>query len=98
VRIILWAIFLLYAVTSVIAFCAMALDKHAATRGRRRIRENTLHQLELLGGWPGSLVAQRWLRHKTADRRYRFVFRLIIAAHVLVWVSIAAIVLWPSRG
>lgn len=97
-RIILWAIFLLYAAASLVAFSAIALDKHAAMRGRRRIRESTLHQLELMGGWPGSLAAQRWLRHKTADRRYRFVFRLIVALHALFWLSLAAIIFWPVRG
>lgn len=78
----------LYAVASLATFIAYALDKRAATRGTWRVRERTLHLFELAGGWPGALLAQRLLRHKTIDRRFRLIFWLIVATHVLFWSAI----------
>ena len=60
-----------YGVASVLSFTAYALDKAAAVRGERRIRERTLLLLDLCCGWPGGLLAQRWLRHKTVKPSYR---------------------------
>ena len=77
-----------YGVASVIAFVALRRDKRAAVRGRLRIPENTLHLLELLGGWPGSLVAQHVFRHKRRKRSYQVVFWLIVVAHGAGWVTL----------
>lgn len=76
---------LVYAVMSLIAFTAHALDKHRARHGGRRIPEATLHLLELLGGWPGALVAMSFFRHKTRKTSYRVVFWLIGMAHAAAW-------------
>lgn len=40
------------------AFGAYVKDKRAALREGRRVREDTLHFLGLIGGWPGALIAQ----------------------------------------
>ncbi len=50
------------------------LDKHAAQQGAWRIAENTLHLLELAGGWPSALIAQQVLRHKNRKSGYQMVF------------------------
>jgi uncharacterized membrane protein YsdA (DUF1294 family)/cold shock CspA family protein len=63
-----------YVVASLIAFAAYALDKSAAQDGRWRTPENTLHLLALLGGWPGALVAQNRLRHKSSKMSFLVVF------------------------
>jgi uncharacterized membrane protein YsdA (DUF1294 family)/cold shock CspA family protein len=55
----------IYLGSSAAAFIAYALDKSAAQNGGWRIRENTLHLLSLAGGWPGALIAQQNLRHKS---------------------------------
>lgn len=78
-----------YAVVSVIAFAAYALDKRAARLGRPRTPEATLHSIELLGGWPGALLAQRLIRHKNAKASYQIVFWLIVAVHVAGWIVAA---------
>lgn len=79
-----------YALLSAVALVAYALDKRASLRpGRRRTPERTLHTLELLGGWPGALLAQRLYRHKTRKPRYQLIFRLIVAAHLTAWAALA---------
>jgi uncharacterized membrane protein YsdA (DUF1294 family)/cold shock CspA family protein len=68
------AILLLYLIVSAATFGAYALDKSAAKRGAWRTSENTLHLLALVGGWPGALVAQTRLRHKSRKQPFRAVF------------------------
>lgn len=69
---------------SLLAFCAMGLDKRRAGTGKRRISEATLHTFELLGGWPGSLLGQRTFRHKTSKLTYKAVFWGIVGVHLLL--------------
>ncbi len=76
-----------YGVMSVVAFIAYAWDKRAAQRGGPRTPEVTLHLLELLGGWPGALFAQRLIRHKNAKVGYQLVFWAIVLLHLVVgWI------------
>lgn len=71
----------IYAAMSLVAAVAMLGDKRAARLGRPRTRESTLHLLELLGGWPGSLLAQRLVRHKTSKLSYQAWFWAIVVLH-----------------
>lgn len=71
-----------YSVLSAIAALAYRTDKHRAVHGERRIPENTLHLLEVLGGWPGALVAQWRLRHKCRKLSYQTVFWLAVLTNV----------------
>ncbi len=64
----------LYLGASVVTFLAYAIDKSAARRGAWRIAERKLHWLALVGGWPGALVAQQVLRHKSTKAEFRTVF------------------------
>ncbi|MBL1376176.1 DUF1294 domain-containing protein [Zobellella sp. CGMCC 1.18722] len=63
------------------------LDKQAARQNLWRTRESTLHLLALAGGWPGALVAQRRLRHKSRKASFQLVFWLSVVANVgvLAW-------------
>ncbi|HBH39727.1 MAG TPA: DUF1294 domain-containing protein [Curvibacter sp.] len=74
---------------SVLSYAMYAVDKRAAQRGHRRVPERTLHLLALLGGWPGALLAQRRLRHKTAKPRFLIVYWLTVAGHVAIVVASA---------
>jgi uncharacterized membrane protein YsdA (DUF1294 family) len=58
-----------------------ARDKRWAQEGEWRVSEGRLHLLELLGGWPAALLAQRRLRHKCSKGSYQFVFWLIVLAY-----------------
>lgn len=55
-----------YIVASGVAFMAYAFDKSAAIAARWRISESTLHLFGLACGWPGALLAQQLLRHKSS--------------------------------
>ena len=46
-----------------------------------------LHEVEILGGWPGALLAQQLLRHKTKKTSYQVVFWLIVLMHQIYWVD-----------
>lgn len=59
-------------------------DKRKAQHDQWRIPEETLHLLEVLGGWPAALLAQRVLRHKTKKKRFQALFWLIIGIHQLL--------------
>ena len=63
-----------YGVASVVCFIVYAADKSAAVERRRRISEGTLLLLGLACGWPGGLLAQHWLRHKTAKTPFQIAF------------------------
>ena len=76
---------LIYAGASLLCFALYAADKGAARAGRDRISESTLLSLGLVGGWPGAIVAQQALRHKTVKRAFRIRFWLSVAANLAVF-------------
>lgn len=78
-----------YAGLSVITFVVYAIDKSAARRKGPRTPERTLHLLALAGGWPGALLAQRWLRHKSAKASFRRVFWVTVVVNVLGFVMLS---------
>ena len=76
-----------YVVMSIISFIAYAIDKSAAEKGRWRTQESTLHLMALIGGWPGAILGQMTLRHKSKKKAFRQVFWLTIILNIagLVW-------------
>jgi uncharacterized membrane protein YsdA (DUF1294 family) len=81
----------LYAGASLLAFAVYARDKAAAQGGRWRTQEKTLHMIALLGGWPGALVAQRVLRHKSSKASFQLTFwaTVLVNCGVLGWLLTA---------
>lgn len=77
----------LYLAASLLGVLLYWLDKRSAQSGGRRTPENTLHLVELAGGWPGALLAQQLFRHKTRKASYQAVFWLIVAAHQALWLD-----------
>jgi uncharacterized membrane protein YsdA (DUF1294 family) len=86
------ALLVLNAVTVVV----YALDKRAARRRTRRVPERTLLLLGLLGGWPGAVVAQRSLRHKTRKASFRRSFVLTVVLNVAVVAAVVVVALTPA--
>ncbi len=86
-------IFVLYMAASLLSFIMYALDKSAAKSGEWRTQESTLHLLSLAGGWPGALIAQQKLRHKTKKQSFRSVFwvTVLLNCGAFVW-------LFTSKG
>lgn len=81
---------LAYAIASGIAFAVYAIDKSAArngSNGRQRTRERSLHALAIAGGWPGALLAQTLLRHKSRKLRFQLMFWLTVTLNcaALAW-------------
>jgi len=82
---------LAYGLMSLVTYAAYALDKSAARRRRQRVPERTLHLLALLGGWPGALLAQRQLRHKTNKAGFLRLYWLTV---LLNGVALAGLAWW----
>jgi len=71
-----------YAVMSLITFIAYARDKSASRRQDHRTPEKKLHSLALAGGWPGALLAQQLLRHKSKKPSFRVMFWFTVLINV----------------
>jgi uncharacterized membrane protein YsdA (DUF1294 family) len=71
-------IFAIYMVVSLLSFIMYFFDKSAARKGAWRTQENTLHLLSLAGGWPGALIAQKKLHHKTKKQSFRYIFWITV--------------------
>jgi uncharacterized membrane protein YsdA (DUF1294 family) len=74
-------------VASLLTFVMYAIDKSAARKGHWRTQESTLHFMSLAGGWPGALVAQQKLRHKSRKKSFRSVFwaTVLLNVGVFIW-------------
>lgn len=79
----------LYLAASLVCFLAYAVDKSAATAGRWRIAESTLLLLGVVGGWPGAIIAQQTLRHKTKKASFRSAFWGTVIVNVIVFALFA---------
>ena len=84
-----------YAVLSLIAYFVYLWDKSAAKHGDWRTSESALHFLGLAGGWPGALIAQQTLRHKSKKVEFRRVLwaTVLINCGVFVWLLTGGVVL-----
>lgn len=84
-----------YMAMSLATFIVYALDKRAARLGQWRVKEATLHGLALLCGWPGALLAQNLLRHKSVKPAFRRLFWLSVALNILGFVLLFTPLLSP---
>ena len=67
---------------SVVSYLTYWYDKDVAGTRQRRVPESTLHLLDLLGGWPGALIAQRQFRHKTVKASFQTGFWMTVVLNV----------------
>jgi uncharacterized membrane protein YsdA (DUF1294 family) len=70
--------------------CALAYlrDKTAAQNKQWRVSESTLLMLGLLGGWPGAIVVQQTLRHKTSKVSFRLTFWATVVLNVVAFIAV----------
>ncbi len=81
-------VLLIYLGLSLFAFLIYAFDKSAAMSRRWRTSEQTLLFISLAGGWPGALLAQQLMRHKTSKQSFINAFWMTVLLNVgafLAW-------------
>ena len=87
-----------YMAMSLATFIVYFGDKRAARLGQARVSETTLHGLALACGWPGALLAQQLLRHKTASPSFLTRFWLTVAVNVLAFILLSTPLLAQLRA
>ncbi|MDW3118521.1 MAG: DUF1294 domain-containing protein [Roseovarius pacificus] len=71
------------ALVNLLAFLALAKDKHAAKKRRRRVPERRLLWLAVLGGTPGVFAAIHLFSHKTRKQPFRRWLFLILGVQIV---------------
>ncbi|MDW6004209.1 DUF1294 domain-containing protein [Vibrio mangrovi] len=77
-----WIFVPLYFSLSLFTYLMYAWDKQAAQTGGWRTSENVLHMLSLIGGWPGALLAQNQLRHKSQKQPFKSILWVTIFLNI----------------
>ncbi|MDH1928624.1 DUF1294 domain-containing protein [Pseudomonas sp. 22373] len=80
-----WWPLALYPAMSLISLLLYWQDKQQARTQAWRTSEKVLHASELLGGWPGALLAQQLFRHKTRKVSFQLVCWGIVLVHQVFW-------------
>ena len=80
--------FVLYLAMSLITYAFYSWDKSAAQKGAWRTPESTLHLLALFGGWPGALIAQQTLRHKSQKKAFRAFFWVTVVVNSFAFIML----------
>lgn len=75
-----------YGLLSIMLFGLYGLDKAQAIAEGRRIPEKTMHQLALLGGFPGGLLGRTVFHHKTRKPAFILVLLGSTAIHSILWI------------
>lgn len=82
------AVWTVYSAMSMATFFVYWGDKRAARLGGSRVAEGTLHALALAGGWPGALLAQEQLRHKSVKPAFRRIFWATVLINLIAFVAV----------
>lgn len=84
-----WQVGAFYLAASVLSYAMYAWDKAAARAGRRRVSERSLLLAGLACGWPGAVLAQQSLRHKSSKPSFllRFWCTVLINVGIFAWLG-----------
>ncbi|MDD2467013.1 MAG: DUF1294 domain-containing protein [Desulfobulbus sp.] len=77
-------VLILYLAVSLITFSLYRHDKIKAQNDQRRTPEKDLHFFSLIGGWPGALIAQRALHHKSRKKSFLATFYITVIINIIV--------------
>lgn len=77
-----------YGFFSVLTMMLYGADKTRSLSGQWRFPEVYFHILQLLGGWPGGLIAQNDFRHKRRKSSYQRIFWMTVAVHAVIWIFV----------
>jgi uncharacterized membrane protein YsdA (DUF1294 family)/cold shock CspA family protein len=73
----------LYSILSIVSIAFYQIDKFAAQQGHWRTTEKFLQLLSLIGGWPGAIVMQQLLKHKSKKLSFRLKHFVMVAINLL---------------
>ena len=79
-----FVVLIAYFLASCVAYVAYFFDKAASLKGRWRTPESTLHFFSVVGGWPGAMLAQRTLRHKTQKQSFQVTYWVTVVLNCAV--------------
>jgi uncharacterized membrane protein YsdA (DUF1294 family) len=88
-------VWILYVGMSFATFVAYALDKRAAETAGWRLSEGSLLALGLACGWPGAIIAQQVMRHKTLKMSFQVVFWVTVVVNVVAFVVFSWVATLP---
>ncbi|MCP1659915.1 DUF1294 domain-containing protein [Neisseria perflava] len=80
----------LYLLFSLISFILYRNDKQIAQKSSKnsgyigRVPEKNLHLADIIGGWPGALIARAAYNHKTSKTRFIRIFWLSVAINIAI--------------
>lgn len=80
----------LYALASLVCFGMYAADKAAAKAGRWRTSESQLLLAGLACGWPGAIVAQKLMRHKSSKQSFKQRFLVTVMLNMAAFAYLAS--------
>ncbi|MDP2850308.1 MAG: DUF1294 domain-containing protein [Sulfuricurvum sp.] len=73
-------------ILNLLSLVTFGIDKYLAIHKKRRVSENRLLLLTILGGSVGSLAGQKLFNHKT--RKFKGVLWVALLIHILVFGAI----------
>ncbi|MEH6652197.1 MAG: DUF1294 domain-containing protein [Motiliproteus sp.] len=82
------SVLVFYLAVSLLTFVTYAVDKSAARNGTWRVPEAKLQLLALIGGWPGAVFGQQWLRHKSTKQPFGVVLWLMALLNGLLFAGL----------
>ena len=85
---------LILSILNAYTYWIYAQDKKAALHNQRRIPEQHLLLMSMLGGWTAAWFAQQNLRHKTQKQPFKTHYHLMIVSNILIIIAIG--VFYPN--
>lgn len=83
-----WYVLIGFVLISLMTFTSYAWDKYKSKHNQWRTPESTLQLLALIGGWPGALLAQNWLRHKSRKRSFLWLFWCMVLLNIVALIGL----------
>lgn len=80
----------IYALASIVCFGMYMSDKAAAKAGRWRTSESGLLLMGLACGWPGAVLAQKLLRHKSSKPSFMTSFYITVMINIGLFVYLVS--------
>lgn len=77
-----------YFIMGIVSFFIYYQDKVKAQNNQWRIPENTLHTIDVLGGWIGATFAHKLLNHKATKADFRVVFYITVALNIIGFLAL----------